>query len=181
MAILCCRVCKSTPIIFISASFVPSNLWLEHHHLTRRVVRPTSLCHQTGRSPIFPTQSHSNEVLTSTIDKRYSDQYPSSCRPQNPTPPQTLHPPATPSPPLPRRNSAPHSCIISLPHQFTLLLCLKIAPLYFQHLTHSSQLTIPPIPFLLLTLRTLCQKHPGVVLVSLTKFSPIAVPPKIIP
>src|SRR5271165_2026593 len=49
MAILCCRVCKSTPIIFISASFVPSNLWLEHHHLTRRVVRPTSLCHQTGR------------------------------------------------------------------------------------------------------------------------------------
>src|SRR5271165_6206313 len=100
MAILCCRVCKSTPIIFISASFVPSNLWLEHHHLTRRVVRPTSLCHQTGRSPIFPTQSHSNEVLTSTIDKRYCDQYPSSCRPQNPSPPQPLHPPATPSPPL---------------------------------------------------------------------------------
>src|SRR5271165_2178543 len=56
MAILCCRVCKSTPIIFISASFVPSNLWLEHHHLTRRVVRPTSLCHQTGRFLLF---SHS--------------------------------------------------------------------------------------------------------------------------
>src|SRR5271165_3773466 len=55
MAILCCRVCKSTPIIFISASFVPSNLWLEHHHLTRRVVRPTSLCHQTGRFLIFST------------------------------------------------------------------------------------------------------------------------------
>src|SRR5271165_548028 len=57
MAILCCRVCKSTPIIFISASFVPSNLWLEHHHLTRRVVRPTSLCHQTGRSPIIHRQA----------------------------------------------------------------------------------------------------------------------------
>src|SRR5215831_10315221 len=48
---LCCRVCKSTPIIFISASFVPSNLWLEHHQFTRLAARPTSLCHQTGRLP----------------------------------------------------------------------------------------------------------------------------------
>src|SRR5216684_3059359 len=47
MAMVCCRVCKSTPIIFISASFVPSNLWLEHQQFTRLVVRPTSLCHQT--------------------------------------------------------------------------------------------------------------------------------------
>src|ERR1700730_466683 len=53
MAMVCCRVCKSTPIIFISASFVPSNLWLEHQHFTRLVVRPTSLCHQTERFLIF--------------------------------------------------------------------------------------------------------------------------------
>src|SRR5271165_1285662 len=49
MAIVCCRVCKSTPIIFISASFVPSHVRLEHRHFTRIVARPTSLCHQTGR------------------------------------------------------------------------------------------------------------------------------------
>src|SRR5271165_1596781 len=99
--------------------------------------------------------------------------------PAKPLPPP--NPPAAPSPPLPRPISEDHFLITSSPHPLALLLFLKIALLYFQYLTHSSQFTIPPIPFLLLTLRTLCQKHRGVVLVSLTKFFPIAIPPKIIP
>src|SRR5277367_170454 len=36
------------------------------------------------------------------------------------------------------------------------------ASLCFQSLTHSSQFTMRPISSVLLTLRTLCEKHPGV-------------------
>src|ERR1700674_1701872 len=64
---VCCRVCKSTPIIFISASFVPSNLWLEHQQCTRLAVRPTSLCHQTGR---LPNLSRKSKYENKTSKKR---------------------------------------------------------------------------------------------------------------
>src|SRR4029077_16298449 len=68
MAMVCCRVCKSTPIIFISASFVPSNVWLEHQHFTRLAVRPTSLCHQTGRS--LPTFTRDRRFLGADSSER---------------------------------------------------------------------------------------------------------------
>src|SRR5579864_5229288 len=44
--IVCCRACKSHPIIRISASFDPSLCALDSTQFTRIVVRPTSLCHQ---------------------------------------------------------------------------------------------------------------------------------------
>ena len=43
------RVRQIDAIIFISASFAPSNVWLQHQHFTRLAARPTSLCHQTER------------------------------------------------------------------------------------------------------------------------------------
>jgi hypothetical protein len=48
----------------------------------------------------------------------------------------------------------------------------KKASLYFQSLAHSPQFTIPDIPSIFYTLRTLCQKHPGVPVDSPTNFSP---------
>src|SRR5271154_4811718 len=68
------------------------------------------------------------------------------------------------------RPSLPASPITSSPHHFALVHHRKNAILYFQELAHSSQFTIPPIPRVLLRLRTLCQKHRGVGLVSLAKF-----------
>src|SRR5271154_4445686 len=88
--------------------------------------------------------------------------YPSPCLPQNPPPPQ----PPRFTPPHPRRPRL----ITSSPHHFALVHHRKNAILYFQELAHSSQFTIPPIPRVLLRLRTLCQKHRGVGLVSLAKF-----------
>src|SRR5271157_2153492 len=85
---------------------------------------------------------------------------------RTPTSPPTRHP-ISPTPPPHFRSSLPNSFVTSLPHSSALP--QNGAPL-FQYLTHSSQFTIPPIPFVFLTLRTLCQKHPGVVLVFLTKF-----------
>jgi hypothetical protein len=48
----------------------------------------------------------------------------------------------------------------------------KKASLYFQSLVHSSQFTIPDIPSIFYTLRTLCQKHPGVPMDCAANFSP---------
>jgi len=47
------------------------------------------------------------------------------------------------------------------------------AAVCFQSFTNSSQFTNRHIPGSLLALRTLCEKHPSVGLLSLTKFSPI--------
>jgi hypothetical protein len=46
----------------------------------------------------------------------------------------------------------------------------KTRSLYFQSLTHSSQLAKPAIPSIFLPLRTLCQKHPGVASAPPAKF-----------
>src|SRR5271165_6992879 len=82
---------------------------------------------------------------------------PTPRHPQSPPPPQF----PTACPPL-SRNSETHYLITSLPHYRAPLHPLKTAILCFQCLTHSSQFTISPIPFIFLALRTLCQKHPGV-------------------
>jgi hypothetical protein len=50
----------------------------------------------------------------------------------------------------------------------------KTRPIYFQSLTHSSRFTNRAISSIFLALRTLCQKHPGVPLALLTKFSRVS-------
>src|SRR5271168_3745752 len=81
--------------------------------------------------------------------------YPPPCLPQDLSPPQ---PPRFTPPP----NLRPPTLIAPSRHRFTLAPLRKNAILSFQHLTHSSQFAIPPIPRILLALQTLCQKHPGV-------------------
>src|SRR6516225_9812186 len=45
---VCLAVCKSQPIIRISASFDPSAVWVDTAQSTRAVARPTSLWHHYG-------------------------------------------------------------------------------------------------------------------------------------
>src|SRR6202040_537550 len=52
IAIVCCRACRSHPIIRISASFDPSSVRWTPHSLLGSSLRPTSLCHHLSQSEI---------------------------------------------------------------------------------------------------------------------------------